>query len=63
MVLGRLGRPAEALELLDEIFEAEPDGLGHLNLKAATLGRLGDFEQALELYERSWRARPTSRAS
>ena len=29
LVLGRMGRPAEALELLDEIFAAEPDELGH----------------------------------
>ena len=35
---------------LHQDFEAEPDRVGHLNLKAATLGRLGDFEQALELY-------------
>ena len=52
IVLGRLGRPAEALELLEVIFEQDPDGIGNLNLKAATLGRLGDFEQALELYQR-----------
>jgi tetratricopeptide (TPR) repeat protein len=52
MVLGRLGRPAEALELLDQIFEAEPDGVGHLNLKAATLGRLGDFDEAISFSER-----------
>ena len=45
LVLGRMGRPAEALELLDDIFAAEPDDLGHWNLKAATLGRLGDFER------------------
>ena len=51
LVLGRMGRPAEAMELLDDIFAAEPDDLGHWNLKAATLGRLGDFEQAIALYE------------
>ena len=28
MVLGRLGRPAEALELLDGLFEAEPEAVG-----------------------------------
>jgi len=27
LVLGRMGRPAEALELLDDIFEEEPEGL------------------------------------
>src|SRR3982751_6413937 len=43
MVLGRLGGPAEALELLDVLFEDEPETVGNLNLKAATLGRLGDF--------------------
>jgi len=51
MVLGRLGRPAEALELLDGLFQAEPEIVGHLNLKAATLSRLGEFEDALELYQ------------
>src|SRR3954447_17364562 len=35
LVLGRLGRPAEALELLDQIFEDEPEEVGHWNLKAA----------------------------
>jgi tetratricopeptide (TPR) repeat protein len=52
MVLGRAGRPAEALPLLDELFAAEGDALGHLNLKAATLGRLGDFEEAIAIYRR-----------
>ena len=51
LVLGRMGRPAEALELLDDIFAAEPDRIGHWNLKAATLGRLGDFDEAIALYE------------
>ncbi|QNM82866.1 sulfotransferase [Sphingomonas sabuli] len=51
LVLGRSGRPAEALDVLDEVFAAEPDGLNHWNLKAATLGRLGDFEPAIGLYE------------
>jgi tetratricopeptide (TPR) repeat protein len=51
LVLGRMGRPAEALGLLDDIFDAEPEDLGHWNLKAATMGRLGDFEQAIGLYE------------
>lgn len=52
MVLGRLGRPAEALELLDDIaIDVASEQIGNLNLKAATLGRLGDFEQALQLYQ------------
>jgi tetratricopeptide (TPR) repeat protein len=51
LVLGRMGRPAEAMGLLEDIFEEEPEEIGHWNLKAATLGRLGDFEQAIELYE------------
>ena len=51
LVLGRMGRPAEAIGLLDEIFAEEPDQIGHLNLKAATLGRLGDFDEAIRLYE------------
>ena len=58
LVLGRMGRPAEALELLDDIFAAEPDELGHWNLKAATLGRLGDFDEAIQLYERCSRETP-----
>src|SRR6478752_870961 len=40
LILGRMGRPAEAITLLDEVFAQEPDNLGHWNLKAATLGRL-----------------------
>jgi tetratricopeptide (TPR) repeat protein len=51
LVLGRMGRPAEALELLDDVFADEPEGISHWNLKAATLGRLGDFEEAIRLYE------------
>jgi tetratricopeptide (TPR) repeat protein len=51
LVLGRMGRPAEAMELLEEIFAAEPDDLGHWNLKAATLARLGDFEEGIKIYE------------
>jgi tetratricopeptide (TPR) repeat protein len=51
IVLGRTGRPAEALELLDQVFAVEPEEIGHWNLKAATLGRLGDFDQAIGLYE------------
>ncbi|HEV8408261.1 MAG TPA: tetratricopeptide repeat protein, partial [Sphingomicrobium sp.] len=47
----RMGRPAEAMELLDEIFADEPEDLGHWNLKAATLGRLGDFEEGIKIYE------------
>ena len=51
LVLGRMGRAAEAMELLDEVFAAEPEGLSHWNLKAATLGRLGEFDDAIRLYE------------
>ena len=51
LVLGRIGRPAEALELLDEIFAVDPEDIGHFNLKAATLGKLGDFDEAIQLYE------------
>src|SRR5215216_391151 len=31
LVLGRTGRPAEALQLLDAVFEAEPEAVGHMN--------------------------------
>jgi tetratricopeptide (TPR) repeat protein len=51
LVVGRMGRPAEALEILDDVFADEPEGISHWNLKAATLGRLGDFEEAIKLYE------------
>jgi tetratricopeptide (TPR) repeat protein len=50
LVLGRLGRPAEALPLLDDLLGAEPEAAAHQNLKAATLGRLGDFEAAIATY-------------
>src|SRR3954449_10873156 len=50
LVLGRMGRPAEALELLDDIFAQEPEDLSHWNLKAATLGRLGGFEEGIKIY-------------
>ena len=51
LVLGRMGRPAEALPLLDMLFEEDGEDIGHLNLKAATVARLGDFDEAIELYE------------
>ena len=47
LILGRTGRPAEAMELLEDVFALEPEEIGHWNLKAATLGRLGDFDQAI----------------
>jgi tetratricopeptide (TPR) repeat protein len=46
-----MGRPAEAMELLDDILAEEPDWLGHWNLKAATLARVGDFEEGIRVYE------------
>ena len=51
LVLGRMGRPAEALPLLDRLFEDDAEDLGNFNLKAATVARLGDFEAAIALYE------------
>lgn len=59
LVLGRMGRPAEALELMDDIFAAEPEEIGHWNLKAATLGRLGAFEEAIRLYDAVLAKTPT----
>ena len=59
LVLGRTGRPAEAMELLDDIFAVEPEDVGHWNLKAATLGRLGDFDEALATVREG--ARPHAR--
>ena len=50
LILGRTGRPAEALPLLEALFETDGDNIGHLNLKAATVARLGDFEEAIALY-------------
>jgi tetratricopeptide (TPR) repeat protein len=58
LVLGRMGRPAEALEHLEHVFADEPEDLGHWNLKAATLGRLGDFEESIKLYEEVLRHSP-----
>ena len=40
---------------------AEPDGLGHWNLKAATLGRLGDFEEAIASTRGAASGHPSSR--
>jgi len=51
LVLGRMGRPAEALPLLDELFEQDDEDIGNLNLKAATVARLGDFDEAIQLYK------------
>jgi tetratricopeptide (TPR) repeat protein len=51
LVLGRMGRPAEALPLLDQLFEEDGEDIGHLNLKAATVARLGDFDEAIQVYE------------
>src|SRR4029453_2627818 len=51
LVLGRMGRPAEALPLLDVLFEGDGEQLGHVNLKAATGARLGDFDEAIALYK------------
>ena len=51
LVLGRMGRPAEAMEMLDEVFAEEPEDVGHWNLKAATLARLGEFDEGIKLYE------------
>jgi tetratricopeptide (TPR) repeat protein len=51
LVLGRMGRPAEALPLLDQLFEQDGEEIGHLNLKAATIARLGDFDEAIQVYE------------
>jgi tetratricopeptide (TPR) repeat protein len=39
------------MELLDDVFAAEPEEIGHWNLKAATLGRLGDFDEGIRIYE------------
>lgn len=50
LVLGRMGRPAEALPLLEVLFTEDGDDLSHHNLKAATLARLGDFEEAIAIY-------------
>ncbi len=58
IVLYRLNRPTEALEELDTLLAAEPDHVGHANLKAATLGRLGSFAEAIPLYEAVLRQAP-----
>jgi len=51
-VLHRQHRASEALEELDHLAAADPDNIGHANLRAAALGRLGAFEEAIDLYER-----------
>ena len=47
LVLGRTGPPRRSAGAARRIFADEPDGVGHWNLKAATLGRLGDFDEAI----------------
>ena len=51
LVLYRQNRPTDALAELDTLVAAEPEHIGHANLKAAALGRLGGFEEAIGLYE------------
>jgi tetratricopeptide (TPR) repeat protein len=58
IVLYRLNRPIEALDELDRLLAAEPDHVGHANLKAAALGRLGSFQAAIPLYEAVLRQAP-----
>ncbi|WBH15741.1 tetratricopeptide repeat-containing sulfotransferase family protein [Sphingomonas radiodurans] len=58
IVLYRLNRPVEALDELDALLAAEPDHVGHANLKAAALGRLGSFADAIPLYENVLRQAP-----
>src|SRR3954454_19052611 len=58
LVLGRTGRPAEAMTILEEVFAQEPEDVGHWNLKAATLARLGEFDEGIKLYEDVLRRAP-----
>ncbi len=58
IVLYRQNRAVDALAELDTLLAAEPEHLGHANLKAAALGRLGGFEEAIALYERVLGAAP-----
>ena len=51
LVLYRLNRPLEAIDELDLMLDADPDHVGHNNLKAAALGRIGGFEGAIQLYQ------------
>ena len=58
MVLGRLGRPAEALAHPRRHIRGSARRPWRFNLKAATLARLGNFEQAIALYEQVLKERP-----
>jgi tetratricopeptide (TPR) repeat protein len=50
-VLYKQNRPAEAIEALDRLQEADADHVGTQNLKAAALGRIGAYEEAILVYE------------
>ncbi len=50
-VLYKQNRPAEAVEALDALQEADAVQAGNQNLKAAALGRIGSYEEAILVYE------------
>jgi tetratricopeptide (TPR) repeat protein len=50
-VLYKQNRPAEAIETLEGLQEADADHVGNQNLKAAALGRIGAYEEAILVYE------------
>ncbi|MCA3255245.1 MAG: sulfotransferase [Alphaproteobacteria bacterium] len=56
--LYRQNRPADAIAELDKVMAADPENIGHANLKAAALGRIGGFDEAIALYEEVLKAAP-----
>ena len=60
MLLGRMGRPAEAMELLDEIFADEPDDVGHWNLKARRSPASAISRRRIKVYEEVLERAPQS---
>jgi len=56
--LYRQNRSVEAIAELDRVMVADPETIGHANLKAAALGKIGGFDEAIELYAEVLKSAP-----
>ena len=63
LVLGRIGRPAEALELLDDLFAVDPDDISVLNLRRRRLGSWVISTRRSSYTRACWRRHRTSLGS